>query len=426
MSENEGMKDVIHTINKLQDVFTSTGISLGLELPQIAVIGGQSAGKSSVLECFVGKDFLPRGNGIVTRRPLVLQLYHNPSEEYAEFLHCEGKFVDFEKVRQEIVDETDRETGSNKGISRKPINLRIYSPHVLNLTLVDLPGLTKVAVGDQPEDIEYQIREMLMEYITHDNTIILAVTPANQDLANSDALKLARFVDKEGNRTIGVITKLDLMDDGTDARDIFENKLLPLKKGYIGVVNRSQRDIDNNKDIRKALSSERVFFLNSPYKSMANRMGTKYLQQVLNRELSSHIKSKIPEIRSDLQKKNKEVEEALKSLGHTENVEQDVGKMIYKLLSKFVEDLQSSIDGGNSDVNVHEVKGGAIINRSFYHQFNEFFQQKLVNVKRSSLHGVRNPLFIPERAFDKIVPSLLDQYRGPMVSCVHHVMEIFD
>ena len=101
-----------------------------------------------------------------------------------------------------------------------------------------------MAVGDQPDDIEQQIKEMLYTYITQDNTIILAVTPANQDLANSDALKLARKVDPKGDRTIGVITKLDLMDDGTDARDILENRFLPLKKGYIGVVNRSQKDID--------------------------------------------------------------------------------------------------------------------------------------------------------------------------------------
>ena len=111
------------------------------------------------------------------------------------------------------------------------MKIRIHSPHVLNLTLVDLPGLTKVAVGDQPEDIEYQIREMILSYIRPENTIILAVTPANQDLANSDALKLARMVDKNGDRTIGVITKLDLMDQGTDARDILDNKFLPLKKG---------------------------------------------------------------------------------------------------------------------------------------------------------------------------------------------------
>ena len=114
---NTGMKDVIHTINQLQDVLTSTGVSLGLELPQIAVVGGQSAGKSSVLECFVGKDFLPRGSGIVTRRPLVLQLYNNPSQEWAEFLHSEGrKWTDFDQVREEIVRETDREAGHNKVI----------------------------------------------------------------------------------------------------------------------------------------------------------------------------------------------------------------------------------------------------------------------------------------------------------------------
>lgn len=64
-----------------------------------------------------------------------------------------------------------------------------------------------------------------------------------------------------GVRTIGVITKLDLMDEGTDARDILENKLLPLRRGYIGVVNRSQKDIDGRKDIKAALAAERKFFL---------------------------------------------------------------------------------------------------------------------------------------------------------------------
>ncbi|GAA6081115.1 dynamin-2 isoform X1, partial [Tachysurus ichikawai] len=143
------------------------------------------------------RDFLPRGSGIVTRRPLILQLV-NHKAEYAEFLHCKGrKFVDFDEVRLEIEAETDRITGSNKGISPVPINLRVYSPNVLNLTLIDLPGMTKVAVGDQPPDIEFQIREMLLQFITRDSCLILAVTPANTDLANSDALKIAKEVDPQ-------------------------------------------------------------------------------------------------------------------------------------------------------------------------------------------------------------------------------------
>jgi len=135
----------------------------------------------------------------------------NP-DEWGEFLHLPGeKFYDFGKIREEIVRDTEAKTGKNAGISPQPINLRIFSPNVLTLTLVDLPGLTKVPVGDQPRDIEKQIREMLMKYISKPACIILAVTGANTDLANSDGLKMAREVDPEGTRTIGVLTKVDLM-----------------------------------------------------------------------------------------------------------------------------------------------------------------------------------------------------------------------
>lgn len=311
---NRGMEDLIPLVNRLQDAFAAIGQNADLDLPQIAVVGGQSAGKSSVLENFVGRDFLPRGSGIVTRRPLVLQLVTSTTE-YGEFLHCKGKkFTDFEEIRLEIEAETDRVTGSNKGISPVPINLRVYSPNVLSLTLVDLPGMTKVPVGDQPLDIEFQIREMLMQFVTKENCLILAVSPANSDLANSDALKIAKEVDPQGQRTIGVITKLDLMDEGTDARDVLENKLLPLRRGYIGVVNRSQKDIDGKKDIQAALAAERKFFLSHPaYRHMAERMGTPYLQKVLNQQLTNHIRDTLPGLRNKLQSQllsiEKEVEE---------------------------------------------------------------------------------------------------------------------
>ena len=126
LAGNQGMEALIPIINKIQDAFTPIGggNSMVIDLPQIAVVGGQSAGKSSVLENFVGKDFLPRGSGIVTRRPLILQLI-NANAEYGEFLHCKGrKFMDFETIRQEIENETNRVTGSSKGISNLPINLR--------------------------------------------------------------------------------------------------------------------------------------------------------------------------------------------------------------------------------------------------------------------------------------------------------------
>lgn len=105
-------------------------------------------------DSIVGRDFLPRGQGIVTRRPLVLQLIHTPasteagvSDEYGQFLHVDKRFTDFAEIRREIEAETFRVAGQNKGVSKLPISLRIYSPHVLNLTLVDLPGLTKVSLS---------------------------------------------------------------------------------------------------------------------------------------------------------------------------------------------------------------------------------------------------------------------------------------
>ncbi|KAF8795944.1 Dynamin like protein [Argiope bruennichi] len=317
MSGNEGMDSLIPIVNKLHDAFTKLGVNLSIDLPQIAVVGGQSAGKSSVLENFVGRDFLPRGSGIVTRRPLILQLINSP-HEYGEFLHVKGKtFTDFDAIRKEIEDETDRTTGSNKGISPHPINLRVYSPHVLNLTLIDLPGMTRIPVGDQPPDIENQIRDMLLTYIRKDSCLILAVTAANQDIATSDALKLAKEVDPEGLRTIGVITKLDLMDEGTDAREILENKLLPLRRGYIGVVNRSQKDIEGKKDIKAAIAAERRFFLSHPaYRHMADRMGTPYLQRVLNQQLTNHIRDTLPSLREKLEKQKNALEKEVEEYKH--------------------------------------------------------------------------------------------------------------
>lgn len=136
-------------INKIQDAFITIGGNESLDLPQIITVGEQSSGKSSVLEHIVQRDFLPRGSGIVTRRPLVLQLVtirNGEQDDYAEFLHLPNqKIYDFNQVRQEIVNETDRVAGNNKGISRSPIHLKIYSKNVLNLTLIDLPGLTKVS-----------------------------------------------------------------------------------------------------------------------------------------------------------------------------------------------------------------------------------------------------------------------------------------
>uniref|UniRef100_A0A9J8BFA6 dynamin GTPase n=1 Tax=Cyprinus carpio carpio TaxID=630221 RepID=A0A9J8BFA6_CYPCA len=398
---NRGMEELIPLINKLQDAFSSIGQSCHLELPQIAVVGGQSAGKSSVLENFVGRDFLPRGSGIVTRRPLILQLV-NSKAEYAEFLHCKGrKFVDFDEVRLEIEAETDRLTGSNKGISPVPINLRVYSPNVLNLTLIDLPGMTKVAVGDQPVDIEYQIRDMLLQFISKESCLILAVTPANTDLANSDALKISKEMDPQG---------------------------------YIGVVNRSQKDIDGRKDIKAALAAERKFFLSHPaYRHMAERMGTPYLQKTLNQQLTNHIRDTLPALRSKLQSQLLSLE---KEVDEYKNFKPDdparKTKALLQMVQQFGVDFEKRIEGSGDQVDTLELSGGARINRIFHERFPfelvkmEFDEKELrreISYAIKNIHGVRTGLFTPDMAFEAIVKKQLIKLKEPCLKCIDLVIQ---
>ncbi|CAL8074449.1 unnamed protein product [Calicophoron daubneyi] len=434
MAGNTGMEQLIPLVNRLQDAFSSLGLPLNLDLPQIAVVGSQSAGKSSVLENFVGRDFLPRGSGIVTRRPLVLQLINSRSE-YAEFLHLKNKqFTNFDEVRKEIEAETDRLTGTNKGISNVPINLRVYSPNVLNLTLIDLPGMTKVPVGDQPPDIEQQIRNMLLEFISQENCLILAVSPANSDLANSDALKLAKEVDPQGLRTIGVITKLDLMDQGTDAKDILENRLLPLRRGYIGVVNRSQRDIDGRKDIKAALAAERKFFLSHPsYRHMADRMGTPYLQTTLNQQLTNHIRDTLPGLRNKLQSQMLSMEKDVEEYKHYRPSDPSFKtKALLLTVQSFENDFHQAIDGGSgSEIDTKMLSGGALINRIFYERFpyemamiqtDEEELRKEISYAIRNIHGIRTGLFTPDLAFETIVRRQIEKMKVPSLKCADLVV----
>jgi len=451
--------DLLNTVNKLQDLVFNTIGNDSLDLPQIVVVGSQSSGKSSVLENIVGRDFLPRGSGIVTRRPLVLQLINIPVDEeedqidddearvphtaasvaehgeWAEFHHVPGrKFKDFNKVRAEIENETARIAGNNKGINRQPINLKIFSSHVLNLTLVDLPGLTKVPIGDQPSDIEKQTRTLISEYIAKPNSIVLAVSPANVDIVNSEALKLARHVDPMGRRTIGVLTKLDLMDHGTNAMDILSGRVYPLKLGFIGVVNRSQQDIQTNKPMSEALKSEAEFFRHHPaYRNISTRCGTQYLAKTLNQTLMAHIRDRLPDIKARLNTLMGQTQQELASYGSKQfSGKEHRGSLILQLMTRFATSFISSIDGTSSEISTKELCGGARI----YYIFNSVFGNSLETIDpthnlsvldiRTAIRnstGPRPSLFVPELAFDLLVKPQIKLLEIPSQRCVELVYE---
>ncbi|TFY55695.1 hypothetical protein EVG20_g9226 [Dentipellis fragilis] len=433
--------DLIKLVNRLQDTFSNLGGEL--DMPQLAVVGSQSAGKSSVLENIVGRDFLPRGQGIVTRRPLVLQLIHTPVPEtnpppyteYGQFLHIDKRFTDFNDIRKEIEQETYRVAGQNKGISKLPIHLRIFSPNVLDLTLVDLPGLTKIPVGDQPSDIERQIRGLVVEYISKPNCVILAVSSANVDLANSESLKLARSVDPQGRRTIGILTKLDLMDAGTNALDILTGRIYPLRLGFIGVVNRSQQDINVEKSMADALESETQFFRDHPaYRNIAHKNGTKYLAKTLNQVLMNHIRDKLPDMKARLNTLMGQAQQELNSFGDSAiyGDSNQQGALVLRLMTQFARDFVSSIEGTNVDISTKELSGGARI----YYIFNDIFGHALASIDstqnldnqdiRTAIRnstGPRPSLFVPEIAFDLLVKPQIKLLEAPSLRCVELVYE---
>ncbi|XP_053600362.1 dynamin-1-like protein isoform X8 [Plodia interpunctella] len=437
------MEALIPVINKLQDVFNTVGAD-AIQLPQIIVLGTQSSGKSSVIESLVGRSFLPRGPGIVTRRPLVLQLVYSPKdskehrsaeegtvnlEEWGKFLHTKDKvFKDFDEIRQEIERETDRMAGSNKGICPEPISLKIYSTTVVNLTLVDLPGITKIPIGDQPEDIENQIRNLIIKYISNPNSIILAVTAANTDMATSEAIKMAKEVDPDGRRTLAVVTKLDLMDAGTDAIDILCGRVIPVKLGIIGVVNRSQQDIIDRKTIGDALKDEATY-LQRKYPTIATRNGTPYLAKTLNRLLMHHIRDCLPELKVRVNVMISQFQSLLNSYG--EDVS-DKSQTLLQIITKFASAYCSTIEGTARNIETTELCGGARICYIFHETFGRTLDSihPLVGLTRMDIltairnaTGPRPALFVPEVSFELLVKRQIRRLEDPSLRCVELVHE---
>lgn len=437
------MEALIPVINKLQDVFNTVGATV-LQLPQIVVLGTQSSGKSSVIESLVGRSFLPRGTGIVTRRPLILQLVYTPKddrehrsaengtldlEEWGMFLHTKNKiYKDFDEIRAEIEAETDRMAGANKGICPEPINLKIFSTSVVNLTLIDLPGITKVPVGDQPEDIELQIHELVLKYICSPNSIILAVVTANTDMATSESLKLSKDVDPDGRRTLAVVTKLDLMDAGTDAIDILCGRVIPVKLGIIGVVNRSQQDILNHKSIQEALKDEATF-LQRKYPTLANRNGTPYLAKTLNRLLMQHIRDCLPELKNRVNTMVAQYQTLLNSYGG--DVE-DKSQTLLQIITKFANSYCATIEGTAKNIETTELCGGARICYIFHETFGKTLDSinPLADLSKVDIltairnaTGPRPALFVPEVSFELLVKRQIRKLEDSSLRCVELVHE---
>ena len=425
--ENEGliyekMKKFIGTIDELRDY----GLQSYLSLPRIAVVGLQSSGKSSLLESIVGFDFLPRGEGICTRRPLELRLVHSIAveEPYAVFERSKDeKLYDFEKVKKKIEEYTDTEAGTRKGIIDSPIVLTIYAENVPDLSLVDLPGITKVPLkgSDHPANIEELTTDLCTKYIKDPRTIILCVVQSNVDITTSDAIKLAQKYDSKGERTLCALTKVDLVDSGVDIRNTLMNEEVVLKYGYIAVKGRSSEEMKDKMSVAQGLKTEDRFF-ERKYPDLLEQglVGTKSLVVRLSMILSKNIQSSLPEITKELREKIEAFDQEYKLLGRPlPEMDTEKIQLILNMVTDFCNAYMNSIKGKYSRIKKDKDKEpiGVSIRRLLLSIYKDYDQSKLDEILSDSLikatfvnYGSSSlPGFPPYSAFQKLLHPLLQK-----------------
>jgi GTP-binding protein EngB required for normal cell division len=299
---------------EIRSILQTVGQSNALTLPSIVVIGSQSSGKSSVLEAIVGHEFLPKGSNMVTRRPIELTLINTPDAqaEYGEFPALGlGKITDFSHIQRTLT-ELNLAVSDSECVSDDPIQLTISSPNVPDLSLIDLPGYIQVVGHDQPLELKQKITDLCDKYIQAPN-VILAISAADVDLANSTALRASRRVDPRGERTIGVVTKMDLVDPIRCA-SILNDRKYPLRLGYVGVVARVPPQSGSlwkkgSGNITSAITkNENAYFSSHPVEfgpdaglSVGTTTLRKKLMQVLEQTMAASLQSTSAAIHQELE-----------------------------------------------------------------------------------------------------------------------------
>lgn len=442
VDETDNFKKLVTLVDNLRDI----GLSDHISMPRIAVLGSQSSGKSSLLESIVGLNFLPRGSGVVTRRPLELRLIRSkdPKEKPYGLFKADPKtpYTDFNKIRIKIEQLTDELCGSNKNIVDDPIILQVFSPNCPDLTVIDLPGITRIPIGNQPKDIERITKEMVTRYCKDERTIILAVIPANADMTTSEALQLAQQLDPNGVRTLGVITKIDIMDRGTDARNMLLNKEVKLRLGYVGVKGRSQEDIDNKVSVKQALQEELDYFANhNAYKNLQKELlGTTALIRKLTTVMYDHMKNVLPSIFKEIDLKIRNIESNLEKLG-VPIPEDNKEKLdsIWRDVSLFYDKFKSTIKGEHVETYSKEgpekmkVLASAQINILFNNLYKNYLQsfKASQNYRESEIEkivgmysGNTLPGFVSIDCFIALLSPLLDKLRKPALDLLEKVYSI--
>lgn len=293
------------------------------------------------------------------------------------------KITDFQVVKKRIEQLTDKDAGNKKGIIEQPILLTVYSKNVPDLSMVDLPGITKIPIkdSDHPDNIEEVTKNLIRKYISDPRTIILCVVMGNVDVSTSDAIQLAKEYDKKGERTLCALTKLDLVSDGSDIRSTLQNQEVTLKYGYIGCKNRTPAEMTQNVTVQEGLKREQEYFrINYPDLYDLGLVGTTNLVNKMSSILGKNIQTTLPTIIKELKEKIDEFNNELTSLG-TPLPESDSDKIqsVLSMVIQFCNAYENSIKGKYTKMKKDKKKEpiGVAIRKLLSDVFRDYKTEKL-------------------------------------------------
>ena len=462
LSDNQ----ILNIANEINGLFAESSITdnkMEINLPRLVVVGTQSSGKSSVLNSIISMDILPTGQNMVTRSPLEICLqkmnktanegsveFGDYSENGWEVRHRQSIKVpiptedEVHQIREFIKKRTIELAGEGMNITTRPIILKICSPFVPNLSLTDLPGLTMVPCLDkgQPADIKERIENLVSSYLKRDKTIIIGVMQSRSDLETDLGLALIKTHDPEGKRTIGVLTKPDLMNTDTHIGDYLINNIsqnLMLNHGYYVIRNRNNKE-SKEVDILKTAELEKAYFTNHPeYKKSIyqNKIGIGNLTNNLNKILVTSITDLFPIVMSEILLLETKLNKKLDNLGQeVPNSKEGKISILNKYISNFYNKVYNSLESKGQDLNsgkkikstfisyrtdLHKIK--PFNNSSIYNQ--KYFENLISNFEGNHMSFQLPPIEVLEACFTDEKHNPIRTLKDISAGCADSICELF-
>lgn len=363
--QSENHRDLLDIVDKLR----SRGVSHYVDLPQIIVCGSQSSGKSATLEALSGISF-PTAEGLCTRFATELILRRGDKTEISVHIHPAAGRTEKEKIDLAAFapTTTDRDnvgkiiesakaamglTGEGaKVFSTDILRIELVSPEQPNLTIVDLPGLFGASDKNQTDADSTIVHKLVTTYMQQRRSIILAVVAADNAFANQPVTKLARDIDPSGTRTLGLLTKPDKVDKGSDTEkyylDLAQNRNVVLTLGWHVLRNKGFDTLDDTHEQRA--EREAAFFRDSAWSILdPEQLGAENLQKRLREILWNQIRQGLPGVKTDVQKGIRDCQVKLAQLGSARDSRKEKQKYLMSISSRLTKLMQAAIDGVYAD-----------------------------------------------------------------------------